>query len=442
MKRHFTVFYAGTLLFFVLLVLLVVSSNPFGKMDETTKTTAEENHKEMTVEGSFADNNGKIIFAPQRPYQEDETPMHPAYSYLLGYNDEVYKATGLRAMYSDHLYDDMNTGKGGSIQLTIDKDLQEKAYSFLQEKDLSGSITVLNARNAEILAMVGRREEDFDVTNLDAEKMQKYNRIPGFLLSPATGDYKAPGSVFKILTSAAAYNNNLQDFVYEDTGELVVNGVTLHNATSTPRGRENLQMAFINSTNTYFASLSLKLGDKAMTNIFNDFLVGSKIDLGFTTLDSSATLSTTDLNLAMVGYGQGAVAVSPLHIAMIGQSIINRGRMIQPSIVKAMYNAKGKEVYRNIEHKKLVQTVTPEVAENIKGLMKGLVDAKYAKWSAYTDAIYAKTGTAKQTDNATIYNSYFLCMTEEYVILVSINDTPDFGGDFSYIAERLLSVLY
>ena len=151
----------------------------------------------------------------------------------------------------------------------------------------------------------------------------------------------------------------------------------------------------------------------------------------------------------MLGYGQGAIAISPLHVVMIAQSVVNDGVMLKPTIIKAMYDANGKVVFENNKHEILAKTLKPDIAEGVKKLMKGVVEAKDEKkaekdkWlKKYTENIYMKTGTAQATDNAKIYNSSLLCMTDDYVILVAIKDTPESGGSFEDLVERFLKELY
>lgn len=444
MRKNIVTMIIGTIVFIIAVIALINSTAIFDPEDTTAADIEKKKHMESTVEGAFLDADGNIIFAPEKNYNEDKTELPLPYSYILGYNSPMYGATGLREQYYKHLYNDKDTGTGGSIQLTIDTVLQNKAYSMLKDHNLAGSIVVLNAKNAEILAMAGRRNVDYDVSNLTAEKWAKYNdgSVEGILLSPATGDYKAPGSVFKILTAAAAIKNGMRDFVFDDEGnQIVVDGYTITNAYSTDYGPETLQSALTHSSNTYFGTLSLELGEKAMKSIFNDFLVGQKIDLGFAVLNSAGNLNGSDKNLAMVGFGQGGVAISPLHMAMIGQSFVNNGKMVKPTLIKALYDANGITIFSNTEHELLTQTVKPDIANEVKELMNGVAKEKYPDW-LYTDKIYCKTGTAQIKEGVQIYNSYFLCMTDDYVILISINNTPDFGGDFSYIAESFLSELY
>lgn len=451
-------------LFVLLGVTLLNYSSIFDGADEEAKNIKAWHHKMQTVEGSFYDANGDEIFAPSKNFLEDTTYLPIEFSYILGYNSLVYDVTGLRKTYSKHLYDDNETGKGGSVQLTVDRKLQKLAYSKLKENNLSGSVIVLNAKNSEILAMAGRQKVDYDINLLNTvthkadkegekpdyqKNWEKYLSTDEFFINPSTMDKKAPGSVYKVVTSASAIINELEDYTYLDTGLLEVDGKKIRNANNAQYGEETLQTALAHSTNTYFASLSLELGQYAMNDIADRFLIGENINLGFATLDSDIAFDGGDHNLAMLGYGQGALAITPLHMAMIGQSIVNNGVMYKPTIVKSLMDSHGKIVSENNRHEVIAQPLKPEVTDKVKELMLGVtifddnLRGEGNKWrEKYTGNIYCKTGTAQPTDNSSIYNSYFLCMTDDYVILISVKNTPDHGSAFKPWAEEFLKVLY
>ncbi len=471
MKTHrFTVF-LGVAVFLFMAYKLIVFTGIFATEDPRA-SVIDKIDSERIVEGAFLDSSGDVIFAPTKPYQHDETPIPVEYSYLLGYNDDIYGADGLRRTYAEHLYADDETGTGGSIQLTIDSVLQKKAYATLSNKDYSGSIIIMDAKNAEILAMAERVEEDYVILRPTAaqkkddkgneksfftwhtewsvdwqEKYKHYNSISEFWINPATETHNPPGSVFKILTSSAAIMNGMEDYTFDDKGILSVDGANIHNEGNKAYGLETLSSAFIHSTNTYFGSLGLELGEGAMGDIHSRFLVGENIDLGFARLKSTSDFNGSDFNLALMSFGQGNVALSPLHIAMIGQAVINDGNMLKPTVVKALFDAKGKCIFRNNEHELLAQPIKPDIAQKVKDLMFGLTDAveedRGYKWTEeYTDKIYMKTGTAQIGDKGNNYHAYLLTATEDYIILITVNKSKTEGKDLIPIADKFLKELY
>jgi len=463
-KKNRIIALVSVVIFILIAIKIISYSAIFDNSDNEAENIKAWKHKIQTVEGSFFDANGEEIFAPTEPLLSDTTHLPVAFSYILGYNNHVYGASGLRSYYSSHLYKDMGTKKGGSIQLTIDKKLQELAYDMLKDNNLSGSVIVLNAKNSEIMVMAGRQKIDYDINLLNTVKYsetdsngkpeyqktwEKYLSTPEFFIDPSTMDKKAPGSIYKIVTSAAAVLNGLEEYTYEDTGVIEVDRKPIRNAAGGVYGLETLQTALAHSTNTYFASLSLELGRYAMNDIADRFLVGEDIDIDFTTLRSDVSFDSGNHNRAMIGFGQGALAITPLHIAMIGQSIVNDGVMYKPTIVKSTMGPLGNTETQNAKHEIIAQPLKPDVAKKVKELLIGVTEYEDSKrgegneWrKKYTENIYCKTGTAEAKDNTNIYNSYYLCMTDDYVILITVKDTTAYGSNFKPWAEEFLKILY
>ena len=116
------------------------------------------------IASSVESNDG---YAYQRVYSQPEL-----YAGLTGYFSSIYGATGLESVMNDQLsgksdaqfYDrlaQMFTGsgtQGASVELTIDPQLQAKAYQLLGGR--KGAIVALNPKTGEILAMVSSPSYD------------------------------------------------------------------------------------------------------------------------------------------------------------------------------------------------------------------------------------------------------------------------------------------
>lgn len=473
MKRNY---HKVTIIFGAVIVMLVmVFAMNFTRViyleDEVVKQQKWVQHMEVTTEGDIYDRNGEPILNPEVPREEDHAYVEHPFSYLLGYNYPGLGQSGLREVYHEHLYDDMGTKKGGSVQLTIDKYLQTKAYELLKNDNLHGTIIVLDVPTGEVLTMASRRWEDIDwnpvydkndkgesyVKETVADHYNKYAEMEDMrknktmLLDPAITDNDAPGSVYKIITACCAIENGLADFTYTDTGSLDPGGSnskTVYNHTPQAFGEIGMQSALTNSVNTYFAALSLELGDKRMQATAENFLIGETIDFPCGTLYSSINLDGTRNMLAHTGYGQGKLQISPMHLAMIGQAIANNGEMYFPVIEKSRINAKGRVISETKNKQLCAKAISPETAATIKSLMNGVVNnsasiTELRERQEKTGKIfYAKSGTAELIDNQPIYHSSLLTMTDDYVVLVSINYTNKQGSDYAYLADSIWQDLY
>ena len=436
----------------ILTVAIIVGAADFTKVlyrdDAAADGIKQAEHEKITVEGDFVDRNGAVIMNPTEVNVKNSTYVDLAYSYILGYNHPSLGKSGLRKIYRDHLYDDNDTKKGGTVQLTIDDFMQKKAHSLLKNNNLAGSVIVLDVKTGELLVLASRRKADYDLNGFNNEKYDAYKEVgdargrKNMFSNPATADMDAPGSVYKVVTSCAAIDNGLQDFVYTDTGLLEVGGAKIRNAFSNPKGEQNLPQALATSTNTYFASLSLALGEKAMKDTAEKFLIGQNINLGFATLKSQIEFDGRESNLAMIGFGQGALAVSPLHLAMIGQSIVNDGTMVEPVLVKALHSTDGRIVFEDNGRKFLAQNLGIDTAVKVKGMMRGVTEHNFPRFFDYAPNVYCKTGTADLDDKRNINHAYLLCATDDYVILASVNDTQLFGANLDILVEPILKDLY
>ena len=72
------------------------------------------------------------------------------------------------------------------------------------------------------------------------------------------------GSVFKVVLAAAAYEQGLDWFTHDCTGEIVVAGQTYRCAQGRAHGEVNLRGALEESCNTYFIKLGQLLGAEAI----------------------------------------------------------------------------------------------------------------------------------------------------------------------------------
>jgi len=395
-------------------------------------------HKNETVEGDFIDDDGRIIFSPQNSYNKDNTAVPVSYSYLLGYNSVIYGSSGLRDTYKEHLYEDYGTGKGGTIQLTTINTLQNAVYEELKSREIDGSIVVLENKTGKILACASRKKYDYDAAKIDVN-YEKYSDIEGFFLPAATTDQDPPGSVFKIITTAAAIETQNDNFEYTENGEYVVEDAKIHNYGNYVYGNETLSTAFKNSTNTYFAALAVeKIGEGTLREVSERFYIGTPIELDFATLKSNLEFDGRDKTLAFTSFGQGKLQTTPMHIAIIGQTISNDGMMLKPYIVSKKINAKGKVVYTG-KTEKLIASLDKKTARKVKEIANNTAKEKYPELCEKYPGICVKTGTAQLGTG--LNHSYFLCFDEKHTILVSVNNTTQAGGSYSKIIESILQEL-
>ena len=131
----------------------------------------------------------------------------------------------------------------------------------------------------------------------------------------------------------------------------------------------SFEEGFIKSSNVYFMDRALEMGGQALKEAADSFLIGQDIPLDFATLTSSFQLGDYEDNVvAATAFGQGETLITPLHMAMIAQSIAGDGEMLKPYLIRSVVNAKGKTT-REGKTEVLTKTMEKDIARRIRDVM-------------------------------------------------------------------------
>ncbi len=405
--------------------------------DEVREDALDKIKRQETIEGKITDCRGQILSEASEPGAGAVLVFPEIYSYLLGYNSRIYGTYGLRGRYGNYLYMQGKDKTGATIKLTLDHNLQALAYD--QVRDTDASMVVLEVSTGRILALASSREDTmFNANELTAENMEEWNKTDGLFYPNGYKDPSEPGSVFKVVTASAVLEQGADQATVVDKGSQKIGGRMISNSKKTPRGEIGLQEALGYSSNIYFAQKAVDMGGEVLKHKMEDYLIGQEIPLDFTTIRSNIDLGDFQENLvAETGFGQGNTLITPLHLAMIGQSIANGGVMLKPYMVdqislddKILYQGSGEQ---------LAAPLDKETAEKLKALLKN-VSADY--YHLPEEGICSKTGTAQLPDN--MVKQYYLSFDEDYVVLMARKAKKGFGIDlkgyvmniYEYLREK------
>ena len=148
--------------------------------DNLRKATLNDVYRESVLEGSIIDSSGNIISEATEKGKTGSLVYPEAYSWLIGYNDVTFGAYGLKGKYEEYLYMPGEDGKGATIQLTINDNLQRKAYELISGTE--ASVIVLNTTSGEILTLASsKKDTQFNVNEIN-KYMEEWNKIDGFFL--------------------------------------------------------------------------------------------------------------------------------------------------------------------------------------------------------------------------------------------------------------------
>lgn len=332
--------------------------------------------------------------------------------------------------------------KGENIRLTVDSELSRYiSREFPDGK--RGAVVVMNYKTGAIMSMVSK--PDYDPAKL-SNRSNNSTEDTAYLNRVLQGQY-APGSVMKIVTTAAALENmsGVTRRTFVCGGEAVFGEGRVTDAGGATHGEIDLMTAFKKSCNITYAGISYELGldrllKKANEMGFNDNFKFRDIIL----YNSSFPKDVKDVSeLVWSGVGQGRVLVSPLHMCMIAASVANEGNMMEPQLIDAVTGVGGIERFRTPTGV-YRRAMSAEVAKVIKQYMAETVadgTGTRAQIKGYT--VCGKTGSAETSDDKSVEtNAWFVGFiddeTHPYCVAVVVEKGGSGGKVAAPLAQKAL----
>ncbi|GAP20294.1 peptidoglycan D,D-transpeptidase FtsI family protein [Leptolinea tardivitalis] len=231
---------------------------------------------------------------------------------------------------------------GASIVLTIDKDIQANmesiaANAMKRNGATSVTIVVMNPKNGEILAMAS-------TPNLNLNEYWKYGEIfpDPTPFNRAIGQTYEPGSVFKVLTMAAAIDAGVvtPDTPFLDTGEVEIGGYTIYNWDRNAWGPQTMTTCMQHSLNVCLTWVAQQLGPTRFYQYLQAFGIGRKTNIDLAgevnfPLALPGDNNWYPINLGTNSFGQG-VAATPLQMITAVGALANDGKMMAPHILQSV----------------------------------------------------------------------------------------------------------
>jgi peptidoglycan glycosyltransferase len=355
-----------------------------------------------------------------------------AYRYLRKYSGEQYSAitgfyslfqgrsglenaldSSLRGDNSAAFFEQLNAllsgnpVSGASVGLTIDENVQKVAWDALG--DMKGAVVAIEPSTGRILALVSKSGFDANLlsTHNTDDAYANYKKLLTDKTSPLVnraigGNLYAPGSVFKLVVAAAAFESggyspqskipNPSSFVLPGTTTAITNsGEGKCGGASTVSIATALRL----SCNVPFAQLGIAIGQEAIAKQAKAFGFGESISIP---LKSTASVYPDNLDKAQTGltaFGQFDVRVSPLQMAMVSAAIANGGVEMKPYLVDQIFTS---NLTLLVEGKptELRRSITTSTAERLKQVMIAAVSSGVSSNGAIPGVkVAGKTGTAE-----------------------------------------------
>lgn len=311
---------------------------------------------------------------------------YPAAS-LIGYISDNEGVYGLEKVYNNYLVNDSSgayvridafrnvignmayAGNSGSekVKLTLDLSYQRIVEEIIENSGYSCSVVMLDVESFDVLAMASAPSFKQDMISI------YLNDTTGILQNKSMLAYDM-GSIFKIVVTAAALENNLIDLnkLYYCKGSLNVSGKKFDCHNVYGHGWQTITDAFKNSCNCVFIELGKEIGYKNILEMAKKFCLGRK-NLNPLELEQQKGMLPDANNyyladLANLSIGQGKLSGTVLDGAIISAVIASGGQVKSVNCVEGITDSYGQKIKSlKIENKK--QIISEKTAEIIKNMM-------------------------------------------------------------------------
>ena len=335
-----------------------------------------------TPGGTILDRNGVVLYSSDEDgysFAEDWSTRVSCYHLLGDPNGNV--RTGALRQFRDRLagYSFLEGATSGkTISLSVDSTLNVTAYSALAGRN--GAVMLMDYTTGEVLCMVSSPGDDPE--NPSSEPAD------GTYLNKCLSSSFTPGSVFKLVTLAAAIDNipDLFERSLWCEGEMIVDGALL--TCTGNHGSQTIEQALANSCNCAFGTLALELGPELMAEYAEKLGMTASLQLdGMDVLPGSFTKGEAgSVGLAWSGVGQYEDLVCPYAMLRYVSAIANGGSVYEPTLLG--HGSLDRET----------ELLSAETAQRIAEMMNYNVQNAYGSWVFPGLDVSAKTGTAEVGD--------------------------------------------
>ena len=344
--------------------------------------------------------------------------------YLKGKNGKILTLTDARGIEMENAGERRQEPVDGyNLHVSLDYNIQmyceQAAKKVMEAKSADGvSVIVMKPDNGEILAMVNVPEFDlndpFTLPEMSEEaEKNKQDLLNQMWRNPCINDTYEPGSVFKIITTASAFEEgvvSLSDQFF-CPGYKMVEDRRIHCHKRTGHGSEDFTQGIMNSCNPVFIELGLRLGVDNIYKYFEQFGLLSRT--GIDLPGEAATIMPNKNNvgpveLATVSFGQ-SFQVTPIQLATTVSSLINGGKRITPHFGVAVKDDQG-ELIETLQYDVQEGIVSSETSQVLRTVLEKVVAEGSGK-RAFIEgfSIGGKTATSQTLPrSANKYISSFL----------------------------------
>ena len=412
---------------FLMFLSLFISSTTIQVI--SADSLSQDPHNVRSAYDGYKVQRGAILVSG-KPIAES-VKSDDVYRYLRSYNGAMYSAaTGFSSVYQgstglESAMDSYLTGRnssqffeqisavlsgvpaqGASVELTIAPKVQKAAWDALG--NMHGAVVAIEPSTGNILAWVSKPGYDAnDLSVHDGEQSTAaYNELlkksGNPLLRKTDSELYAPGSVFKILVAAAAFESGKFDPTSTLSNpakfQLPATNTYIQNSGEGRCGGQktvSIAVALKLSCNIPFAQLGIALGEDAISSQAKKFGFGSVVKTPLTSVASVYPTGMDQAQLGLSSFGQFDVRVTPLQIAMISSAVANKGLLMKPNLVQTVLSS-NLAVLNAPTPSELGRPISEQTANALTEMMVGAVESGVSTNGAIKGvSVAGKTGTAQ-----------------------------------------------
>ena len=350
-----------------------------------------------------------------RIYPEGNLAAH-----IVGYHSPQYGRAGIEAAANDALtgqrsFDNWNDVfdsalgnpiPGNDVILTIDSEVQRAAQNALSGN--RGAIVALDPRTGAVLASASNPTYDPNDVTENWDDLIADESAP--LLDRTRQSLTAPGSTFKAVTLAAAYDNDVAEpsTVYPAPGSMDIGNAPVTNFERSDFASTDLQTAMAWSINTVFGQLAVDIGAEDLVQQSEDFGFNRRIpfDLPITNSLMPIPEYMTTWELAWAGIGQPVgeheigdpgPQTHAFQMALVAAGIANDGVVMRPYVIDYISSAGGQRaVLSQTRPSQFSRATSANTAGLVTDSMIQTVNAGTGRGAAISGVqVAGKTGTAE-----------------------------------------------
>lgn len=250
---------------------------------------------------------------------------------------------------------DKEAKPGANVILAIDSRIQALAETAIM--DVPGAVVVLDPNNGDVLALAS--SPTFNPNQLmpvfPKALWEQLNNDPAKpMLNKAVAEVYAPGSIFKPVTALAALNSEAVSAAttVDCPGYIMIGNKAVKCWNPNGHGVVDLRRGIEQSCNTYFVTIGLRCGNEAISDLAKLFGLGEKTGIELDR-EAAGIVPTPEWkqkfwhddwrngDTCNFSIGQGALAVTPLQMAVVVAALANGGDVYRPRLVLGLQDVDG-----------------------------------------------------------------------------------------------------